>query len=154
MSEGMEKDYLFQVRITGVLTEDDEILIVRQKIAPDREWSLPGGRLQHGELLEEAMVREMKEETGLQTHIKKLLYVCDRPDVTPPLIHVTFLLERVSGNIRLPSNEFDENPIYDVKMIPIDDLTLYDFSEKFQAIVKQGFPHSGNYMGLKSTIGL
>lgn len=150
----MEKNYLFQVRVTGVLVEDNKILIVKQKITPDRSWSLPGGRVHQGELLEEAMFREMREETGLQTRVNRLLYVCDKPDVTPPLIHITFLLDHMEGKISLPTNEFDENPIYDVRMIPIEDLTSFDFSERFQRIVKQGFQDSGNYVGLKSEIGL
>jgi ADP-ribose pyrophosphatase YjhB (NUDIX family) len=150
----MEKNYSFQVRVTGILVEDNEILIVKQKITPHRSWSLPGGRVHQGELLEEAILREMREETGLQTRLNRLLYVCDKPDVTPPLIHFTFLLDHVEGKITLPTNEFDENPIHEVKMIPIENLTSFDFSERFQQIVKQGFPNSGNYVGLKSEIGL
>lgn len=70
------------------------------------------------------------------------------------VVHGTFLLKRIEGDITLPTNEFDHNPIHDVKMIPIDDITDYGFSEKFMRIVKDGFPHSGNYMGVKSEIGL
>ena len=32
----------------------------------------------------------MKEETGLDTGLVKLLYICEKPDVNPPLIHITF----------------------------------------------------------------
>ena len=49
-------------------------------------------------MLEEAMVREMREETGLEVKIKKLLYVCDKPDASPSLLHITFLLEKITGN--------------------------------------------------------
>jgi len=152
-NRGMEKN-CFQIRVTGILIKSNKILVVKQKIAPDRNWSLPGGRIHQGELLEEAMLREMREETGLETKVNKLLYICDKPDETPPLIHITFLLDHDGGKIRLPANEFDENPIYDVRMIPVEDLTSFDFSERFQQIVMQGFPNSGSYMGLKSEIGL
>lgn len=145
---------LLQVRVTGILIEDERILLVKQSVSAERGWSLPGGRVEQGETLEEAMVREMVEETGLTTKVKKLLYLCDKPDSSPSLLHITFLLERLEGEIRLPSNEFDSNPIGDVVLVPIADLTSYGFSEKFMTVVQHGFPESGSYQGLKGNIGL
>jgi ADP-ribose pyrophosphatase YjhB (NUDIX family) len=145
---------LFQIRVTGLLIEDGKILLVNQKVSSSRSWSLPGGRLEQGETLEEGIVREIYEETGLNVKVIKLLYVCEKPDVTPLLLHITFMLERVSGEIKLPTNEFDKNPIHDVKFIEINELTNYGFSELFQDLVKKDFPNAGNYMGLKSAIGL
>jgi ADP-ribose pyrophosphatase YjhB (NUDIX family) len=145
---------LFQIRVTSLLIEDGKILLVNQKVSSNRSWSLPGGRLEQGETLEEGIIREMFEETGLNVKVIKLLYVCEKPDATPPLLHITFMLERVSGEIELPTNEFDKNPIHDVKFIEINELTNYGFSELFQDLVKNDFPNAGNYMGLKSAIGL
>ena len=144
---------LFQIRVTGVLIEDGKILLVKQKLS-SRNWSLPGGRLERGELLEEGIIREVYEETGLKIKVIELLYVCDKPDVDPPLIHITFLVERIKGEIRLPSNEYDDNPIHDVRMVPVDDITEYGFSEKFKNLIKNDFSNSGNYVGLKKEIGL
>ncbi|WP_406242551.1 NUDIX hydrolase [Tissierella carlieri] len=145
---------LFQIRVTGLLIENGKILLVNQKVSSSRSWSLPGGRLEQGETIEEGIVRELYEETGLNVKIIKLLYICEKTDVTPPLLHITFMLERVCGEIKLPTNEYDKNPIHDVKFIDIDDLTNYGFSELFQDIIKKGFPNAGNYMGEKSAIGL
>ncbi|HEK9102063.1 NUDIX hydrolase [Bacillus pfraonensis] len=146
-------NHLLQVRATGVLIEEEKLLIVKQKVS-DRNWSLPGGRVENGETLEEAIIREMREETGLETRIKKLLYVCDKPDATPSLLHITFLLEKVSGEIMLPSNEFDYNPIHDVKMVPITELGDYHFSETFIELIEKGFLNAGTYQELKQNIGL
>lgn len=145
---------LFQVRVTGLLIENEKILLVNQKVSPNRLWSLPGGRLEQGETLEQGIVRELFEETGLNVKVIKLLYICEKPDVIPPLLHITFMLEKVSGEIKLPTNEFDENPILDVKFINVTELTNYGFSKLFQDIVIKEFPNAGNYMGLKSSIGL
>ncbi|KAA0779481.1 MULTISPECIES: NUDIX hydrolase [Bacillus cereus group] len=144
---------VMQVRVTGILIEDEQVLLVKQKVA-NRNWSLPGGRVENGETLEEAMIREMREETGLEVKIKKLLYVCDKPDASPSLLHITFLLERIEGEITLPSNEFDHNPIQDVQMVPIKDLSQYGFSETFITLISEGFASAGSYQGLKQNIGL
>lgn len=144
----------FQVRVTGVLIEDDSILLVKQHVTDDRAWSLPGGRMENGELTEEALKRELLEETGLLVEIEKLLYVCEKPEAEPPLIHMTFLLKKTGGAITLPSNEFDDNPINDVRMIPIEELREYGFTRKFKNLAQEGFPDAGNYMGLKQNIGL
>ncbi|MCU5517258.1 NUDIX hydrolase [Bacillus wiedmannii] len=144
---------VMQVRVTGILIEDEKVLLVKQKVA-NRNWSLPGGRVENGETLEEAMIREMREETGLEVKIKNLLYVCDKPDASPSLLHITFLLERIEGEITLPSNEFDHNPIQDVQMVPIKDLSQYGFSEIFITLISEGFASAGSYQGLKQNIGL
>ncbi|MFU2028205.1 DNA mismatch repair protein MutT [Bacillus wiedmannii] len=144
---------VMQVRVTGILIEDEKVLLVKQKVA-NRNWSLPGGRVENGETLEEAMVREMREETGLEVKIKNLLYVCDKPDASPSLLHITFLLERIEGEITLPSNEFDYNPIQDVQMVPIKDLSQYGFSETFITLISEGFASAWSYQGLKQNIGL
>ena len=143
-----------QARVTGILVEGNEILIVKQTVSDQRRWSLPGGKVEKGETLEQGMLREMEEETGLKTKIEKLLYLCEIPEADPPLLHITFLLRKISGEIQLPSNEFDETSIYDVMMVPINDLILYDFSEKFMRLVKNGFPYAGSYKGCKANIGL
>ena len=146
--------YSFQVRVTGVLLNScRQILIVKQRLSESRQWSLPGGRLEHSETMEQAIVREIYEETGLIVEVERLLYLCD---VTPmnKIIHVTFLLKYISGNIALPDNKYDENPISDVKFVDIEKLNKYGFSGKFTELVKNNFPNKGNYAGNKSNIGL
>lgn len=103
-------DNLFQIRVTGILIENGKLLLVNQKVSENRSWSLPGGRLENGETLEEGMIREMFEETGLNVKVIKLLYLCEKPDATQSLLHITFLIKRVSGELRLPTNEFAKKP--------------------------------------------
>ena len=150
----MKQAAIYKVRATGVLIQDNSLLLVKQKLSNNKNWSLPGGRVEPGETLEQALIREMKEETGLDVEPIHMLYVCDVAASDNTVLHITFLVKRIGGEITLPTNEFDENPIHDVQLVSIDKLTKYGISEKFVEIIKNDFPNAGNYMGDKSNIGL
>lgn len=55
-----------EVCVGAVVVRDDRLLLIRRARAPGRGlWSLPGGRVERGETLAEAVVRELHEETGI-----------------------------------------------------------------------------------------
>ncbi len=56
-----------EVAVGAIVRCADELLLVRRGREPAvGEWSVPGGRVEPGELLMEAVARELLEETGLQ----------------------------------------------------------------------------------------
>jgi ADP-ribose pyrophosphatase YjhB (NUDIX family) len=141
-----------QIRVTGILIEKEQILLVRQKVTSERHWSLPGGRVEEDESLQAAIIREMQEETGLDVSVIRLLYLAEKPE--DHLLHITFELRRKGGDLRLPTNEFDENPISDVRFVPTNKLTDFGFTEKWCDLVANAFPGAPAYVGHKQNIGL
>jgi ADP-ribose pyrophosphatase YjhB (NUDIX family) len=67
---------------TGILERDGRILLVASRYPNHAKplWNLPGGRQRHGELLEESLTREFREETGLTIATGELLYVSESYD--------------------------------------------------------------------------
>lgn len=143
------------LRVTGVLIEDDRILLLNQDTDNERSWSLPGGKVEEGETLAAALVREMREETGLDVEPGRLLYVCDHlPRNGTHVVHLTFDVTRIGGSLGEVAAGVDTRPIRGVEFVRIADLPGLGFSERFGELASAGFPGAGSYMGAKASIGL
>ncbi len=67
------------VGVAGIVVENQQFLLIKRGKAPGRgEWNLPGGLVEVGEQLTEAVRREIREETGLEVRVETLLVVADR----------------------------------------------------------------------------
>lgn len=63
-----------QIIVTGgAIIRDEQNRILWQKRSDSNDWGLPGGGMHAGETIEETMLREVKEETGLEV-ISSTLY--------------------------------------------------------------------------------
>lgn len=60
--------------VGAIAVRDGALLLIRRGHAPSRgRWSLPGGRLEPGETAQQALIREMAEETGLTVEVGELV---------------------------------------------------------------------------------
>jgi ADP-ribose pyrophosphatase YjhB (NUDIX family) len=67
------------VGVGAVIVRGDEVVLIRRRFEPLKgQWSLPGGTLELGEMLEAAVAREMFEETGLVDDVGPVIEVFDR----------------------------------------------------------------------------
>ena len=78
-------------------------------------WNLPGGRVESGELPTEAVVRETKEETGLDVEIDLLVGVYGKSGVDDLVF--AFRCSVVGGMLGL-TNEADEHGYFDLHQLP------------------------------------
>jgi len=92
-------------------TDSRRVLLVHRPRYDD--WSFPKGKLEPGETVEEAALREVKEETGLKCRIIRKLAVGryryrtrHKGRFKPKVVHY-FLMERLNRRIKVPGDEVD-----------------------------------------------
>lgn len=102
------------VGVGAVIVHDSRVLLVKRGQAPlQGEWSIPGGRLELGETVREAVCREVLEETGLTVETSQLLGTFDRivrdddGRIRYHYILIDFLCHVVSGDLRPASDAED-----------------------------------------------
>ena len=98
------------VASSALVEKNGKILLVKRRFQPHPGWwALPGGIVEYGETVEEAVKREVKEETGLDIKIVKLLGVYSKPDRDPRghYVSVVYLAEAVSNKLKASSDAED-----------------------------------------------
>ena len=92
----------------------DAILMVRQGYG-DRYWSLPGGTMEAGESVQEAVIREVREETGLEVDVTRLVGVYSKP--AESALALTFACQVIGGTMQA-DNEIVECGFYPLDRLP------------------------------------
>lgn len=90
------------VTADAVILENKQIVLIKRKNPPFQGgYALPGGLVEHDETVENACIREAKEETSLNVKIKKLIGIYSDPNRDPRgrTITAAFLCERISGSL-------------------------------------------------------
>jgi ADP-ribose pyrophosphatase YjhB (NUDIX family) len=131
------------VGVGGVLVHEGRVLLIRRGKEPlYGRWVVPGGTVELGEPLDEALVREMREETGLEVEPLELLTVFDRiqRDGGQVLYHyviVDYLCRWLSGEARAASDALE------VAWAAPDELDRYDLPAKALEVVQDAFRRTG-----------
>jgi len=127
------------VGVGAVLIHEGRVLLIRRGKEPLRgRWVVPGGTVELGETLEEALVREIQEETGLLVRPRQVVAVFDRIQrvadrVDYHYVIVDYLCDYVAGEARAGSDAEA------VALVAPADLPAYDLPEKALEVVLDGF---------------
>jgi ADP-ribose pyrophosphatase YjhB (NUDIX family) len=82
------------IRVSGLLSLEGSILMVEQGRGDERYWLLPGGGVQFGETLSDALRRELQEELGLRVGVQRLVAIVEsispEPDYAKHVVHLIF----------------------------------------------------------------
>jgi ADP-ribose pyrophosphatase YjhB (NUDIX family) len=141
------------VGVGGVIIEEGRALLIRRGSEPLRgQWSIPGGILELGETLEEGVVREILEETGLHVRVLEIIEVFDRiivenrsiktePDRRKPRFHYViadYLCERIDGTPLAGSD------VTEIAFAREEHLEQYRLTETAMRILRKAFAMAGS----------
>jgi ADP-ribose pyrophosphatase YjhB (NUDIX family) len=127
------------VGVGSVVVRDHRVLLIRRGTAPLLgEWSLPGGVLECGETLREAVARETQEETGLRVETGEMLGVYERVirddegRVRYHFVLIDFLCRAIGGELKAGSDAAD------VRWFTRDELPALNLAYDASEVVVKG----------------
>lgn len=126
------------VGVGAVIVRDKEVLLIK-RAAPPKEgyYSIPGGLVEVGERVEDAVRREVYEETGLRIEIERLIAVMDniikdeKGRVKYHYILVDYLAKPIGGELRVSSDASD------VKWVRFDRLKGIKLTETAKKLFRE-----------------
>jgi 8-oxo-dGTP diphosphatase len=123
--------------VGAVIIKDGNILLVKRGSEPAKgKWSVPGGSVEFGETLEEALKREVVEETGLTVDIKKLagiynLIVKREGQIQFHYVLIDYFADVISG---VPVAATDA---VECRWVPLKEIGNYDVTQTVLVCLKK-----------------
>lgn len=119
------------LRVTAAVIRQDNRILICQRARDDDYallWEFPGGKLEEGETSEQCIVREIKEELGIDIRVNHILAVTKHNDGEQD-VHFTFYeVDIIDGDVTLNVHE-------SAVWAPLNTLTEYDFMAADRPIV-------------------
>jgi mutator protein MutT len=126
------------VGVGAVILSEGKILLEKRKNEPAKgKWTIPGGVVEVGESLEDAVIRETKEETGLEVEAPLFIDVVDQVDLDENgrvKYHFVIIDYHVKVKRGEPRAESDADAL---QWVTLDEVENYDLTPSFRRFFKQ-----------------
>ena len=117
----------FSLGVGGVLWHNNKVLLVQRAHNPGKGmWTIPGGYVDQGESIGEAIIREIQEETGIKVKPLAIIALRDRPDEKHDT-YIIFLMQFLGGTLQAQPEEVSDLGFFTLEechTLPIPPLTL------------------------------
>lgn len=138
----MKREYPTQpiVGVGALIVHDGKLLLVKRGVEPAKgKWSIPGGAVELGERIRDALIREVKEECGLNVEIasEKPMDAIDNIIISKDgrlQYHYALLqfLVRLKGGTLRPASD-----VLDARWISLDEVEKYDLTKSFRSFFEK-----------------
>jgi 8-oxo-dGTP diphosphatase len=138
-----------RIRVAALMHKDGRVVTVRHRAGDAVYHLLPGGGVDWGETLEDALVREVLEETGLEVTMGELLFVNDTidPQGTRHVVNLTFEANVTGGAI---TESPADRRVEAVDLVSPDDLATLDLRPPIAPALQEALastPTAPRYLG-------
>ena len=133
-----------RIRVAAIIIEDGKILLARHVKANKTYWLLPGGGVDFGESLADALVRELKEEACIDISIGHLVMANDSipPDKHRHIVNLYFTASICGSELKLGSDERVAEILF-VPLNQLQELTFYpDIRSELLSAIKHSFSNN------------
>lgn len=134
--ESGQKNSLRHVVIDVLMIKDNQILLVKRApyLIEGNKYALPGGFAERDEILEEATVRETREETGYEIEIINLFRIIDNPKRrNEDRQNIAFIyLVKPLKKVGEPDQEIKETKWFDLNNLPSPEEFAFDHLENIK----------------------
>jgi len=136
-----------RIRVAGILIRGNRLLLIAHKKNNEVYWLLPGGGVDYGESLHEALRREFEEELNVAIDVKDLVLVSDSIDPSGKrhVVNICFLCNYLGGDFVLG----DDKRLHDFKFFSteeLSDITIFPPINNELVDIIKGKIH-GRYIG-------
>ena len=128
------------VGVGAIIIKGQEVLLARRGKEPGYgEWSIPGGVVKLGETLEEAVIREVREEVNLAIRVEEMVEVLERIFRDPQgkvqyhYVLVDFLCEHLSGEANPASDALE------IQWVPVLEIPRQPLPGKTKRVIQKAF---------------
>ena len=125
-----------------IINENNDFILIKRKNEPFKNhWAIPGGFVDYGETVENAAIREAKEETSIDVKIKKLLGVYSNPN-RDPRGHTVSIVYIANGDFNelSPSSDAKDGKIYS-----FEDISSLNLAFDHEKILKDALKYINSF---------
>ena len=107
-----------------IYNENHEFILIKRKNDPYKDcWALPGGFVEYGESVEDAAIREAKEETNIDVELEELVNVYAAPD-RDPRRHTVTVAYTARGDLKTRKADSDAKDIDVFQVEKLDSINI------------------------------
>ncbi len=126
------------VGVGAVIVNEGKILLEKRSNEPSKgKWTIPGGLVDLGENIEQAVIRETKEETCLDVEDPRLIDVVDNVDLDDAgkvkyhFVIVDYVVKIIGGTVEAASDAEE------LRWVALDDVEAYDLTRSFRLFFRR-----------------